>query len=961
MQANTKSGQIRRFATKALMAVTAASLSIAVGAGSLSSGAVQAHELDLPDGFVGSTIITDLVNPVGMELGPDGRIYVLDGRSDRRISVIDEANGTRSTWLELPGAENVEMGVHGITWHPDFANEPYVYVSYIATATDTAPQRYELNRYEVVGDDPVESSKSTIFTINDWNPGQKLHQGGDLAFGADGKLYWALGDRVTTNNVQSFTSFAGKLLRLNDDGSIPADNPFVEETTGKRQAIYALGLRNPWRVETRPSTGDLYISSVGPQTWEELDVAAAGVNYGWPIVSGPSTDPAYTNAAWSYPHVVDGAPLGCAITGGAFMPETTTNPVIPGGSMLIGDHCFGWIDIVDVDAGTSTRFTDGLERLIDIVIDPTTGAIYYLDREYDHDDDNQSGGIGRIDYNPSATLSISTQPQDVTSSTGRDATLSVEASGQPPVSYQWFRDGAQIDGETSATLTLTDLTVADSGASFSVTVSDAASTVTSESAIVTVAPNESPVLTIDAPVGETLWTAGDTISYSGSAVDPEDGTLPDSALTWDIVFHHNTHTHPFIDGVEDVSSGTFVIPTTGETAPDIWYRVYLTATDTQGVSSTIFRDIFPITAQITIDSTPSGATLLLDSQPIVTPYTFTGVAGIDRELEAPSQQDIAGQALGFDSWSGGQNDSFTLVTPGEDTTITATYLPIDASFTCSVDGTTLSWTDQGIDKYFIRQIVQGQNEYVGVAVGVLDYQVPATVGSYQVVAFVGGTRTTTDCQSAAVFECVVDGGVLSWTDVSSKKYHVRQVAGAGSTFLATVTDALSYDVPDSNTYQVVIHVSGTRVVTECSGSAGFVCAVNGSTLSWTAQEASTYFVRRLVGSNNEYLDTVTNANTFALRDLGGVSRVVTFVDGERLVADCAPAEPPLFACSVTAGTISWTSQDTTTFYVRRLEGNTSNLVSVVANATSYDLTDTPGAYEVVGYLAGQRTTTACSS
>jgi Immunoglobulin domain len=141
---------------------------------------------------------------------------------------------------------------------------------------------------------------------------------------------------------------------------------------------------------------------------------------------------------------------------------------------------------------------------------------------------------------------MTTQPVSQAVPVGRSVTFSVTASGTAPLGYQWQRNGTNISGATSASYTLPSVTLADSGAAFRCIVSNAYGSAASNTAILTVTSNRVPTGTITPPAAGTLYNAGDTISYSGAVTDPEEGTLPTSVFTWEVVFHHDTHTHPFI-------------------------------------------------------------------------------------------------------------------------------------------------------------------------------------------------------------------------------------------------------------------------------------------------------------------------------------------------------------------------------------------------------------------------------
>ena len=200
-----------------------------------------------------------------------------------------------------------------------------------------------------------------------------------------------------------------------------------------------------------------------------------------------------------------------------------------------------------------------------------------------------------------------------------------------------------------------------------------------------------PSATINTPAAGTRYNAGNTISFSGSATDTEDGALPPSAFEWTVLFHHNTHTHPFQE-YSGVTSGTFTIPTTGETADDVWYRIYLTVTDSDNLTHTVTRDVLPNKSTITLESNVSGLQVLLDGQPRTTPYSFVGVVGISRTLEAPSSQNLGGTIYNYESWSDGGSRLHTISTPVSDTTFTATYSSGGAApeRTLTVYGTDLS-------------------------------------------------------------------------------------------------------------------------------------------------------------------------------------------------------------------------------------------------------------------------------
>ncbi len=152
-----------------------------------------------------------------------------------------------------------------------------------------------------------------------------------MHFGADGKLYVGVGDNANGAQAQNLALPFGKLLRFNDDGTIPADNPFAASQSGLGRAVWAYGLRNPYTFAVQPGTGTIYINDVGEVTWEEINVGIAGANYGWPASEGPdNVGSGVRGPLFTYKHS-DANPLGSgaggffkgfAIAGGAFYPST---------------------------------------------------------------------------------------------------------------------------------------------------------------------------------------------------------------------------------------------------------------------------------------------------------------------------------------------------------------------------------------------------------------------------------------------------------------------------------------------------------------------------------------------------------------------------------------------------------------------------------------------------------------
>ena len=605
----------------------------------------------VPSGFTETVVTGGLSNPTSMAFAPDGRLFIcLQGGQLRVVK-----NGTllATPFLTVSTDSTGERGLLGVALDPAFASNGFVYIYYTVPGS---PPHNRLSRFTASGDLALAGSQTNLLELN--NLSATNHNGGAIHFGPDGKLYIAVGENAVTSNAQTLSNLLGKILRLNNDGTIPTDNPFFATATGVNRSIWALGLRNPFTFDFDPASGRMFINDVGQNTTEEVDDGFAGANYGWPTCEGTCNNPSFLNPIQQYSHSA-----GCAITGGAFYNPTT--PQFPGeyaGVYFFADYCGGWIRKLDPFSGNAvTNFATGLSNPVDLKVGPD-GALYTLERG--------RGSVFRISHE--AAPGIIVHPTDQTVHAGENATFTIEASGAEPLSHQWQRNGADIAGATAPQYTVFSVTSADDGAAFRCRVTNAQGSVTSNAAILSVTSNAGPTGTITAPADGSLYSAGETISYVGSGSDPEDGALPASALTWTIVFHHDTHSHPFLGPVSG-TSGSFVIPTTGETSSDVFYRIHLDVTDSEGLTHSTQVDIRPRTATLTLTSSPSGFQLTLDGQPVTAPFSFEAVVGMTRTLGVISPQTLRRKSYRFLSWSDGGAATHDITVPAANTTYAATF------------------------------------------------------------------------------------------------------------------------------------------------------------------------------------------------------------------------------------------------------------------------------------------------
>ena len=326
-----------------------------------------------------------LASPVEMFPLPSGGVAVVD-RSGY-VEIYPPEGSEPRIALDLTARTrccDVETGMFSASLDPDFDRFPFIYI-YWQTGGDAPEGR--VSRFPMTrGGDISESGELVILRLP--QPDDE-HFGGALRFGADGMMYLGLGECAegeksckTDSPSADLSSLGGKIIRIDVRGStesapyrIPSDNPFAD-TPGARPEIWALGLRNPWRMSFLPN-GDLIVADVGEGSREELSIAARGANLGWPMFEGSlclAQDAArcdaaegYTFPIYEYPHK-DG---NCAIIGGMAAPD---------GKYIFGDFCDGraWsLEQTAPDVWSANEITDTLTMVTAFGSDADS-AVYAL-------------------------------------------------------------------------------------------------------------------------------------------------------------------------------------------------------------------------------------------------------------------------------------------------------------------------------------------------------------------------------------------------------------------------------------------------------------------------------------------------------------------------------------------------------------------------------------------------------
>jgi glucose/arabinose dehydrogenase/PKD repeat protein len=585
-----------------------------------------------------------------------------------------------------------------------------------------------LSRLQASGNTMIGSEQ---VLIEDWCQQYPSHSTGSLAFGADGALYVSGGDGASFNFVDygqdgaplnpcgdppggvgatltpptaeggalrsqdvlttgDPTGLNGAILRVDPTtGAGLPDNPNASSPDANARRIVGYGLRNPFRITTRPGTNEVWIGDVGWSSWEEIDrlvspTSAPADNFGWPCYEGDGRQGGYDAANlnmcenlynagtaavvapyFRYHHNELVVPNDVCPKGGSSVAGTSfafssggSYPAEYRGALFFADYTRRCIWAMPTganglpDVSKRRTFVGGAAQPVDVQIGPG-GDLFYVDL---------GGTIRRIRYFNQNQPPIAVAAANPTSGAAPltvafDGSASNDPDGDA-LTYAWDLDGdGAFDDGAAATASFTYTQPGTYTATLRVTDPSGA---TGTSPVTISAGNTPPGAVIDTPTPSTSWKVGDVITFSGHATDPQQGTLPASALTWSLVLQHcpsTCHEHP-LQTYSGVSSGSFV-------APDHEYpshlELRLTATDSGGLSGTASVELDPQTVPLTFESIPAGLTLAVGSTDQPTPFPRTVIVGSSLSISAPSPQVSGGTTYEFVSWSDGGAQTHNIV------------------------------------------------------------------------------------------------------------------------------------------------------------------------------------------------------------------------------------------------------------------------------------------------------------
>jgi glucose/arabinose dehydrogenase len=335
----------------------------------------------LPPGFRYEILVQGgIPEPVYLQFCPDGRLWFTGRRGE--IWAYDfqsKAHALVTTlpvdWQQVPGKESNERGLHGIEFHPDYLKNGQVFL-YYAPVYGNGIYSNRVARFTV--NDPKRATglkKGSEKVLLEFVSLRGFHQGGAMEYNPrDGKLYVTMGDNNVSKDTKEFWNdprnpalrldmYQGKVLRLNLDGSVPTDNPFVKTPDAAPQ-VFSYGHRNPYSLHIDETTGRVYVGEVGydrQEDWEEINLIKAGGNFGWPRLMGKNLPVFPTEESNPYPDAI----LPWITYGHGGGANATVGPIYHGkgpgafpkeyeGGMFYGDFTQKWVRFAKIDPATHT-------------------------------------------------------------------------------------------------------------------------------------------------------------------------------------------------------------------------------------------------------------------------------------------------------------------------------------------------------------------------------------------------------------------------------------------------------------------------------------------------------------------------------------------------------------------------------------------------------------------------------
>ncbi|HEY0003441.1 MAG TPA: PQQ-dependent sugar dehydrogenase [Pyrinomonadaceae bacterium] len=581
----------------------------------LISVALRAQAQTIVDPGFSIDTVTQLpaFKPVGLTFAPDGRMFIWMENGFVRIY----KNGVLlpTPFIDISNHVNTvnDRGLLGFALDPNFSSNGYAYLLYTyenaGNPNDSAPKTARLTRVTANPSNPdvaMPETETVILGSLGTPPCSQYAEGSDcigsdsdshtigtVRFAPDGKMLVSIGDGATYCSVtplalraQNLNSYNGKLLRINSNGTAPTDNPFYDGTNSVRSKVYAYGLRNPYRFGLHP-TGEPYIGDVGWDSFEEVN-RGRGANFGWPCFEGGGRQPLYTQQNFAECNRLStsditfglytyGRDVGNTVIGGTFYTATQF-PSTYQGNFFFADYGRGWIKrMVPGSESQPILFGEGFNNLVSLELGPD-GSLYYIALV--------TGEVRRIRFGNTPTAVASATP----SAGYSPLTVNFSSAGSSDPSgfaltYQWnFGDGTGSN-LANPVHTYSAAGVAVFPATLTVTNSQGVSA--SKTINITVG-SLPPTATILYPRPGQHVPMGNSVNYTGAAIDP-DQTIAPETFSWTLLLHHNEHVHE--QWTRTGAGGSFPVEFHGEGT--FFYELILTVTDSSGLKGVQRTNVYP--------------------------------------------------------------------------------------------------------------------------------------------------------------------------------------------------------------------------------------------------------------------------------------------------------------------------------------------------------------------------------
>ena len=668
---------------------------------------VSSSSRALPDGFIDEAVGrmqgtsgTFVPNP-----RQNGKSMMIVASIEGAIYAVEDPDnaGPRIQIADMTSiiCNNGPHGVLNIEPHPDFATNRYLFIYYTRIVPNCPEDEklgpfHRLSRFTIDAATLQVNLNSEVVLLETPPAKVALHAGGAMVIGNDRLIYLVIGDGGDLRQAQDLRNLYGKLVRLDLNGNVPAGNPYTSASGGKGvncrvnkgtpsigtpadavcEESFAFGFRNPFRMGLDVNTKNkvrFSIGDVGNANWEEISYGGTdfnGTNYGWAQFEGPCvlnsfTDcplpkNGFTDPFYYYIH----SPNGGAVTGtvsvpNGLWPAKYKNLFIE----FVEGKIFNLIADNSVGCRTCTpprpnfrneTFQDG-DRMVDLFFGPykNTQALYYISRG-GGDNIRRIRYLGGTNDPPTAIITVSKNAFMIDETIDIDGSESSDPNGDALV-YMWnFGDGR------NSTLKKPTLSYSLLG-TFEIKLIVTDTSGLTSTAFETIIVGKPPILTFESPKAGANFEVEEVLRLKGNARDSSGDLIDASRIFWEVRLRHGGHFHPFMPLQPGTDLNALPAPQPEDflAARNSYLVVVLTALDSNGLSTTRRRNIYPEKVKIDIRADPQGLTVLVGDFPVVTPATIIAWQNQNLKLDVEDQGEFV-----FQSWNiGGPRERRFLVPP----------------------------------------------------------------------------------------------------------------------------------------------------------------------------------------------------------------------------------------------------------------------------------------------------------